>query len=184
MENGLRILRLVSDWNSVDRSHVLAAFAECDRLGSREFLSRYRFGRAKASAVWHGGQEYDSKAILGMALLHATGRPATKGDFSAGESAASSLLTGMGFDVVVDEEAMEQEDRALAARTLAAEAAPAASPARPRAASPRKPAAAKKPAAPKPVRKVARPNPLDQPTQLCPTCYMALPMTGVCDTCD
>lgn len=172
----------MSDWSLVDRSHVLAAFAECDRLGSREFLSRYRFGRAKASAVWHGGQEYDSRAILGMALLHATGRPATRDDFSAGESVASSLLSGMGFDVVVDEEAMEQEDRARAARKLAAEAAPATSSARPRATA--RKASTKTPAAPKPVKKVARPNLMDQQTQLCPTCFMALPMTGICDTCD
>jgi len=178
----LRILTLVSDWSRVDRSHVLAAFAECDRLGSREFLSRYRFGRAKASTVWHGGQEYDVKAILGMALLHATGRPATKQDFAAGEGAAVRLLTGMGFDVVVDEEALEAEDRAVAARALESETAAAAPSVR--ATRTRKAAATKQPAAPKPVKKVGRPNPVDQPTQLCPTCFMALPLTGVCDNCD
>jgi hypothetical protein len=173
----------VSDWNRVDRSHVLAAFAECDRLGSREFLSRYRFGRAKASTVWHGGQEYDVKAVLGLALLYSTGRPATKDDFSEGEAAASRLLSDMGFDVVVDEEAMEAleaEDRALAARALAVETTSARAPSR---TATRRPAA-KKPAAPKPVKKVARPNLVDQPAQLCPTCYMALPLTGICDTCD
>ncbi len=174
----------MSDWSRVDRSHVLTAIAECDRLGSREFLSRYRFGRAKASSVWHGGQEYDSKAILGLALLHATGRPATKADFSAGEGAASRLLTGMGFDVVVDEEALEAEQQALATRALGGETAETvtSAPAAPRAA--RKTAAPKKAAAPKTVKKVARPNLVDQPAQLCPTCFMALPLTGVCDNCD
>lgn len=172
----------MSDWSRVDRSHVLAAIAECDRLGSREFLSRYRFGRAKASTVWHGGQEYDVKAILGMALLHATGRPATKQDFSSGEGAAARLLTGLGFDVAVDEEAIEAEDRALATRALEAETVATTSSAK--AARPRKPAAARQPAAPKPVKKVGRPNPVDQPTQLCPTCFMALPLTGICDNCD
>ena len=163
------------DWSRVDRSHVLAAIAECDRLGSREFLTRYHFGRAKASTVWHRGQEYDSKAILGLALLHATGQPATKHDFSAGESAAARQLTRLGFDVVVDEEAMEAEEKALAARALGDEPTPAAAPARAR--------APRKPAAPKTVKKVARPNLVDQPVQLCPTCFMALPLTGVCDTC-
>jgi len=178
----LRILSTVSDWSRVDRSHVLAAFAECDRLGSREFLSRYRFGRAKASTVWHDGQEYDVKAILGMALLHATGRPATKQDFAAGEGAAARLLTGMGFDVVIDEEAMEAEDRALATRALEAETAATTPSAK--AVRTRKPTAPRQPAPPKPVKKVGRPNPVDQPTQLCPTCFMALPLTGVCDNCD
>lgn len=171
----------MSDWSRVERSHVLAAIAECDRLGSREFLSRYRFGRAKASSVWHGGQEYDSKAILGLALLHATGRPATKDDFSAGEGAASRLLTGMGFDVVVDEEALESENQALAARAVEAEATPVSPAARP---ATRRAPATKKPAAPKTVKKVARPNLVDQPAQLCPTCFMALPLTGICDNCD
>jgi hypothetical protein len=173
----------VPDWSRVDRSHVLAAIAECDRLGSREFLARYHFGRAKASTVWHRGQEYDSKAILGLALLHATGRPATKDDFVGGEGAASRLLSGLGFDVVVDEEALEAEEQALAARALGAEPATVqTAPAAPRTA--RRSAVAKKPAAPKPVKKVARPNLVDQPANLCPTCFMALPLTGVCDTCD
>lgn len=175
---------LVSDWSRVDRSHVLAAIAECDRLGSREFLSRYRFGRAKASTVWHGGQEYDVKAILGLSLLYATGRAPTKTDLSPGEGAASRLLKGMGFDVVVDEEALEAEAQALATRALGGETpstgSPTPAPARTTRASP----AAKKPAAPKRVKKVARPSAVDQPTRLCPTCFMALPMTGVCDTCD
>lgn len=173
----------VSDWSRVDRSHVVAAIAECDRLGSREFLTRYRFGRAKASSVWHGGQEYDSKAILGLALLHATDRPATKDDFSAGEGAASRLLAGMGFDVVVDAEAIEAEDRVLAERALGGESAPTSSPAASRTRAVRKPAAAKKPATPKTVKKVARPNLIDAPTQVCPTCFMALPLTEVCDNC-
>jgi hypothetical protein len=34
------------------------------------------------------------------------------------------------------------------------------------------------------VKKVARPNLVDQAPKLCPTCFMALPLTGVCDTCD
>ena len=175
----------MSDWSRLDRSHVLAAIAECDRLGAREFLSRYSFGRAKASAVWHHGQEYDSKALLGVALLHATGRPATKDDFSMGEAAVSRLLSGLGFDVVVDEEALEAEDRAAASRALGAEAAATASPSRAAGGTVRAPAASrKKPAARKTVKKVARPNLVDQPAQLCPTCFMALPLTGVCDSCD
>lgn len=173
----------MSDWNRLDRSHVLAAIAECDRLGAREFLSRYSFGRAKASAVWHQGQEYDSKALLGVALLHATGRPATKQDFGIGEAAVARLLSGLGFDVVVDEEALEAEDRAAAARALGAETPSGASPSRAAGGTGRAPAA-RKPAARKTVKKVARPNLVDQPAQLCPTCFMALPLTGVCDTCD
>jgi hypothetical protein len=60
-----------------------------------------------------------------------------------------------------------------------------ASPSRTTSGTGRAPAASgKKPAARKTVKKVARPNLVDQPAQLCPTCFMALPLTGVCDSCD
>ena len=164
------------DWNLVDRSHVLAAIEECNRLGDREFLARYRFGRAKASSLWHGGQEYDSKAILGNAYLRATGRAAARDEFQ-GESANADLLKRLGFDVVVDQDALEQEERleqTRAARTPADSTPRGASPAKTPA--PRK-TATKKPAAPK------RTKPAEREVKLCPTCYMALPATGICDFC-
>jgi hypothetical protein len=163
------------DWTLVNRSHVLAALAEYDRLGSREFLSRYSFGRSAAYTLWHGGQEYDSKAILGVAYLHATGRAATRDEFRGGLSGAVRVLQSLGFDVVVDEEELEHEERKEAARPVSAPAA-----VRPAATSPRdRPA----PAAKK-VAKTARAKPIEVPVKLCPTCYTALPATGVCDYCD
>jgi hypothetical protein len=92
------------DWDLVTRSHVLAAMEEHDRLGSREFLRRYGFGRARSYVLWHQGQEYASLAILGVAYLHATGRPATSEEFSGGEQGAAKVLKDMGFDVVAEEE--------------------------------------------------------------------------------
>lgn len=97
------------DWNLVSRSHVLAAMKEYDNLGSREFLRRYGFGRATAYTLWHQGQEYDPKAILGVALLHATGTAARSDELSSGMDGAAKVLTGLGFDVVVDEEALAAE---------------------------------------------------------------------------
>jgi hypothetical protein len=92
------------DWNLVDRSHVLAAMEEHDRLGSREFLRRYGFRQARAYVVWRNGLEYASKAILGVAYLHATGHAATSDEFSGGEEGAAKVLTGLGFDVVAEEQ--------------------------------------------------------------------------------
>ena len=97
------------DWNLVSRSHVFAAMKEYDNLGSREFLRRYGFGRSTAYTLWHQGQEYDSKAILGVALLHATGTAARSDEFSGGKDGAAKVLTDLGFDVVVDEEALAAE---------------------------------------------------------------------------
>jgi hypothetical protein len=92
------------EWSRVDRSHVLAAMAEYDREGSKEFLRRYGFGRSRMYTLWHRGNEYDSKAILGVAYLHATGAAATFEDFRGGDSGAAKVLTDLGFDVVVQEQ--------------------------------------------------------------------------------
>src|SRR5512144_3355985 len=94
------------DWNLVSRSHVLAAMKESDNLGSKEFLRRYGFGRATAYTLWHQGHEYDPKAILGVALLHATGTAARSDELSGGQDDAAKVLTDLGFDVVVDQEAL------------------------------------------------------------------------------
>jgi hypothetical protein len=161
------------DWTLLNRSHVMAALAEYDRLGSREFLSRYSFGRSRAYTLWHGGQEYDSKAILGVAYLHATGRAATRDEFRGGLSGAVRVLQGLGFDIVVDEEELENEERREQARPVSAPAAPRAT----RTTSPAAPAAKK-------VAKTARAKPVDVPVKVCPTCYTALPATGICDYCD
>ena len=158
------------DWTLVNRSHVLAAIDEYDRLGSREFLSRYSFGRSVAYTLWHGGQEYDSKGILGVAYLHASGRTVTRDELSDGASGGVRVLQGLGFDVVVDEEELEREEAKLAARSLGATAATSRAP---RAAS-----AARKPKAP------TRIKPAEAVVKVCPTCYTALPATGICDYCD
>jgi hypothetical protein len=136
------------DWTVVRPEHVCTAIGECDRIGSREFLARYRFGRADAYTLWHHGQEYDATAVLGVAYLHATGRAATADELTADPGAAAQVLSRLGFDVVVDEE--------LAAST----------PTRTR-------------TVPKARRSAPEPE-----VKICPRCFMALPATGVCDTCD
>lgn len=162
------------DWTLVNRSHVLAALAEHDRLGSREFLSRYSFGRSRAYTLWHNGQEYDSKAILGVAYLHATGRAATRDEFRGGLSGAVRVLEGLGFDIVVDEQELEREERREQARPTGASTTRTGSTRTATKAAP----ATKKPAIPGRVKKP------EAPLKLCPTCYTQLPATGVCDFCD
>ena len=77
------------DWNLVTPAHVRTALEECDRLGSRDFVSRYGFRNAHAYRLWHRGAEYDATAVLGVAYLHATGRPATWEDFPDGQDGAA-----------------------------------------------------------------------------------------------
>ncbi len=83
---------------------MLAAIAEYDRLGAREFLRRHGLGRARAYMLWQGGQEYDAQALLAAAYLYATGRPASPETFSEGEEAAARALELMGFDLVAQEQ--------------------------------------------------------------------------------
>jgi hypothetical protein len=92
------------DWSTVGRQHVLAALAEHDRLGEKEFLRRYGFRRARSYVLWHDGREYSSKAVLGAAYLQATGRPATWDEFSGGEEGAAKVLRTLRFDVIAEEE--------------------------------------------------------------------------------
>jgi hypothetical protein len=97
------------DWSVVSRSHVLAAMNEWDDLGQREFLRRYGFGRAPAYSLWNRGQEYDPAAVLAVAYFHATGTVPRSDEPTGGSDGAARVLSGLGFDVVVDEEALAAE---------------------------------------------------------------------------
>ncbi len=87
-------------FEDVRPEHVNAAIEEYDELGGDAFLRRYGFGRSTEYLLWQEGQSYDSKAILGVALRHAVGRPATSAEFNGGVSGAAQVLTDLGFTVI------------------------------------------------------------------------------------
>ena len=89
----------MTDLGVITRGHVLAATAECDRLGKDEFLSQYGFGRAREYLLVLNGRDYDSKAIVGVAHRYATGRALEATEFSGGRSGAAKILDELGFDV-------------------------------------------------------------------------------------
>jgi hypothetical protein len=89
----------VAFWDSVQQHHVRQAVAEYDRLGQDEFLEQYGFGRARAYLLIIDGRTYDSKAVLGVAYRHATGRPLGPKDFSGGAHGAAGVLRALGFEV-------------------------------------------------------------------------------------
>lgn len=87
--------------SETSREAVLAAVAEFDDLGRDEFLSRYGFKPARTYFLEHGGNEYDSKAIVGVAYGYANETAAlTPKDFSGGDAAAANVLRRLGFTVV------------------------------------------------------------------------------------
>ena len=84
-------------FEDVRAEHVNAAIEEYDALGGDAFLRRYGFGRSQEYLLWQQGQTYDSKAILGVALGHAEGRPATSSEFNGGVTGAAQVLSDLGF---------------------------------------------------------------------------------------
>ncbi len=152
----------MATFSSVTRQHVLQAIAEYDSRGGEEFLEAYGFAPSRGYTLIHEGRSYDSKAILGVAHRFATGRLATSEEFHGGMHGAVAILRKRGFEVT------EPASAARATRSRAPRVprgTPAARTAGPRADRSRSAAAR------------------EAPPAICPTCSMALPATGVCDTC-
>jgi hypothetical protein len=81
---------------------VRAAIAEFDELGREAFLTKHGFGTAQRYLLVEGGQEYDSKAIFGVAYgyEHPEQGPLSNASFSGGEATVKRQLEALGFEVV------------------------------------------------------------------------------------
>ncbi|WP_233275950.1 hypothetical protein [Isoptericola variabilis] len=140
------------------RQHILRAIEEYDDRGRDAFLGVYGFTPAPGATLTHEGRTYDARAILGVAHRYATGRVATSEEFHDGAAGAAALLRKRGFHASGSEPAGATSSRTTTARRTSQ-----------RSASPRS----------APRRAAAE----EEPPAVCPTCFMALPATGVCDTC-
>ena len=89
----------MTDLGVLTRGHVLAATAECDRLGTEQFLSQYGFGLARDYRLVLNDRDYDSEAIVGVAHRYAAGRVLESDELSGGRSGAAKVLRDLGFDV-------------------------------------------------------------------------------------
>ncbi len=85
------------------RQAVLHAVAEYDRLGQKEFLAKYGFGRSREYFLVIGDREYDSKAVVGAAhgVQFPSQGPLTSGEFSGGAATVQQVLERLGFQVLV-----------------------------------------------------------------------------------
>jgi hypothetical protein len=153
----------VSLLNSIDRDHVLTAMETWDAAGGANYMLVR--GGVSTHVLMHHGKEYDAAAIAGIAHGLATGRTLTPADIPGGGAGASKHLVRLGFDIRDDSPPTERVPgtRARTPRTSSA--------------SPR---ASRSTGTPRPTRVAAT----DKPVNLCPRCFIALPATGVCDTCD
>ena len=89
----------MTDLGVITRGHVLAATAECDRLGTEQFLDRYGFGRGREYLLVLNDRDYDSQAIIGVAHRYAAGRALEAEELAGGRSRAAEVLRDLGFDV-------------------------------------------------------------------------------------
>lgn len=84
-----------------DPAAVLSAIEEFDQKGRAAFMDEHGFQPARSYFLLVGGQEYDSKAIAGVAHGYqfpdlGNLRPS---DFSGGDATVARVLRGMGFEV-------------------------------------------------------------------------------------
>lgn len=148
--------------NSIDRDHVLTALETWDLAGGSNYLLVR--GGVSTHVLVHGGREYDAPAIAGIAHGLATGRTLSPDDIPGGGAGAAKALTRLGFTVRDDSPPSAGPTRATS-RPASGRTTPARSVS----------ATGKR----KPPRMAAS----DRPVALCPTCYLALPATGICDNC-
>lgn len=89
--------------SDIDRAAVLRAIEEFDRLGRDAFLQQHGFRRSRSYLLRHGGQLYDSKAIIGVAHGYSSGdrSPLAASQFTGGEATVAQTLRGLGFEVQV-----------------------------------------------------------------------------------
>jgi len=102
---------------------VKKAIAEHDRLGRDTFLSTYGYGPAREYLLRHKGNDYDSKAIAGVAYGYQFPEegPLMSEDFSGGigSGGAARKLSQLGFEIVglssPDGWSLEECERTVAA---------------------------------------------------------------------
>jgi hypothetical protein len=95
--------------SDIDRSAVLRAVRDFDRLGRDAFLKAHGFGRSKSYFLLHNGKLYDSKAIIGVAYGYTDGTTGQlqAAQFSGGEATVVKILRDLGFQVQFSSDASE-----------------------------------------------------------------------------
>lgn len=116
--------------SDVSAGGVLAAVAECRRIGRTAFREQYGFGPARDYVLVIDGEEFDSKAICGVAHRYDTSEVLRAGQFSGGRAGAAGHLRRLGFDVrgPDSEEAASRTEDISGPRWLTVEDALASSP--------------------------------------------------------
>ncbi|MFE7392013.1 HNH endonuclease [Streptomyces sp. NPDC057582] len=86
--------------SEITRTGILRAIAEHNRLGPEAFRDTYGYRAAATYLLVHEGQQYDSKAIAGVAHLYDSGSALKPSQLSGGLKHAVAWLRREGFTVV------------------------------------------------------------------------------------
>jgi len=99
--NKRKNLQAVSISRLTDKTAILKAVEEFDKLGRDPFLSKYGYGHATDYYLFLNNKHYDSKAIVGVAYgyQHPEHGPLSYDDFSGGISTVVKKLEKLGFQV-------------------------------------------------------------------------------------
>ncbi|WP_345033852.1 HNH endonuclease signature motif containing protein [Kutzneria kofuensis] len=78
---------------------MLAAVAECDRIGEPAFLRDHGFLTARSFPLVHDDRRYDARAIVGVAHGEGAGDPLRPEEFRSGDETIALVLQQLGFEV-------------------------------------------------------------------------------------
>ncbi|KQV18537.1 MULTISPECIES: HNH endonuclease signature motif containing protein [unclassified Kitasatospora] len=85
---------------AITRADVLEVLGEHDTLGEETFRSTHGYREASGFVVAHEGQEYEAKAIAGVAHRYTFGRALKPNEFSGDQQNAVAWLEREGFTVL------------------------------------------------------------------------------------
>jgi hypothetical protein len=96
-----------------DPAAVRSAIRECDELGLDAFLRKYGFGHSRSYHLIFEGNEYPSKAIVGVAVgkQHPARGALRSSDISGGENTVRAKLEELGFTVRSERQSTAPERR-------------------------------------------------------------------------
>ena len=161
----------MATFSSVKRQHLLDAITDCKARGIEDFCAVYGVSpNPTGPRISFDGALFDARAVLSVAHRLATGRTPEVSEFDGGKVNLALLLKNRGFEL----------SGGLGARP--ARSTPDLEATGPSGTAGLRRTSVSRTAVVKTTR-TRRRGADEVPPQICPTCFTALPGTGICDNC-
>lgn len=162
----------MATFSSVKRQHLLDAITDCEARGIDDLCAVYGVEpNPGGPRIRHEGATYDAQAILSVAHKLATGRTPEPSEFAGGKVNLSLLLKNRGFELL------------SAARTQTTQSTTTVVATGPSGTAGFRRTSTRVSTIVRTTR-TRRRGADEVPPAICPSCFTALPGTGVCDNCD